>query len=140
MRTIRVVLDTNIVVSAHLKSEGYERHVLDLVLVGKLQLAVSAAILTEYEEVLRRPRFCLTTRQVSRSLRLIRAAARIVTPHRALNIARDSADNRFLECAEAAGATYLVTGNIKRFPKQYKGAQVVTARRLLELLLPSSPH
>jgi len=42
MRTIRVVLDTNVVVSAHLNSEGYERHVLDLALAGKIKLAVSA--------------------------------------------------------------------------------------------------
>jgi len=136
MRTIRVVLDTNVVVFAHLKSEGYERHVLDLVLAGKLQLAVSAAILTEYEEVLRRPRFCLTTRQVSRSLRLIRAAARIVTPHRALNVARDSADNRFLECAEAAKADYLVTGNQRHFPKAWRQTQIVNARELLEWIIP----
>jgi predicted nucleic acid-binding protein len=42
MRTIRVVLDTNVVVSAHLSSERYERHVLDLALAGKIKLAVSA--------------------------------------------------------------------------------------------------
>jgi len=137
MRTIRVVLDTNVVVSAHLKSEGYERHVLDLVLAGKLQVAVSAAILTEYEEVLRQPRFCLTTRQVSRSLRLIRAAARIVTQHRALNIARDSADNRFLECVEAAKADYLVTGNQRPFPKAWRQTQIVNARELLEWIIPN---
>jgi putative PIN family toxin of toxin-antitoxin system len=57
MKTIRVVLDTNVVVSAHLKSEGYERHVLDLVLAGKLQLAASEAILTEYADVLTRAKF-----------------------------------------------------------------------------------
>ena len=57
MRKLRVVLDTNVVVSAHLNAEGYERHVLDLVLAGKLQIAVSAAILEEYEGVLRRPKF-----------------------------------------------------------------------------------
>jgi predicted nucleic acid-binding protein len=43
MRTIRVVLDTNVVVSAHLNSEGYERHVLDLALAGKIKLAFSGA-------------------------------------------------------------------------------------------------
>jgi putative PIN family toxin of toxin-antitoxin system len=68
MSTIRVVLDTNVVVSAHLNSEGYERHVLDLALAGKLQLAVSEIILAEYEGVLRRPRFGRTARQVNRSL------------------------------------------------------------------------
>jgi len=54
MKTIRVVLDTNVVVSAHLNSEGYERHALDLALAGKLQLAVSEVILAEYAGVLSR--------------------------------------------------------------------------------------
>ncbi len=45
MKRIRVVLDTNVVVSAHLNSQGYERHVLDLVLAAKLQLAASQPIL-----------------------------------------------------------------------------------------------
>ena len=49
------MLDTNVVVSAHLNAEGFERHVLDLALAGKLQMAVSEAILTEYDGVLRRP-------------------------------------------------------------------------------------
>lgn len=98
MRRIRVVLDTNVVVSAHLNAEGYERHVLDLVLAGKLQMAVSDPILTEYEGLLRRPRFGIKPRQVSQSIRVIRRAARIVSPRRELTIARDPPDNRFLVC------------------------------------------
>jgi predicted nucleic acid-binding protein len=50
------VLDTNVVVSAHLNGEGYERHVLDRGLADKLQMAVSEPILTEYDGVLRRAR------------------------------------------------------------------------------------
>ena len=136
MPTIRVVLDTNVVVSAHLNSEGYERHVLDLVLAGKLQLAVSEAILAEYDGVVRRPRFRLSPRQVSRSMRLLREAARLVTPHRELTITRDPADNRFLECAEAAKADYLVTGNKRHFPKQRRQTLVVNAREVLEWIIP----
>jgi putative PIN family toxin of toxin-antitoxin system len=86
MRRIRVVLDTNVVVSAHLNAEGYERHVLDLVLAGKLQMAVSEPILAEYEGVLRRPKFAIKPRQVSESIRLLRKAARIVNPHRKLAV------------------------------------------------------
>jgi putative PIN family toxin of toxin-antitoxin system len=132
MRTIRVVLDTNVVVSAYLNAEGYERHVLDLVLAGKLQLAVSEAILAEYEGVLRRPKFGISPRQVTRSLRMIRMAARVVRRPRELNAALDPADNRFLECAEAAKADYLVTGNKRHFPKQWRQTLVVSARELLE--------
>jgi putative PIN family toxin of toxin-antitoxin system len=136
MPTIRVVLDTNVVVSAHLNSEGYERHVLDLVLAGKLQLGVSEAILGEYEGVLRRPRFRLSSRQVSRTMRLLRDASQIVTPHRELTFTRDPADNRFLECAETAKADYLVTGNKRHFPKQWRQTLVVNARELLEWIIP----
>jgi putative PIN family toxin of toxin-antitoxin system len=82
MRTIRVVLDTNVVVSAHLNDEGYERSVLDLALSGKLRMFVSEAILGEYASVLRRPKFRLKPRSVSDSLLLLRAAARVVAPHR----------------------------------------------------------
>ena len=104
MRTIRVVLDTSVVVSAHLNSEGYERSVLDLALSGKLRMFVSEAILREYEGVLRRPKFRLKPLSVSRSLRLLRAAAGIVAPYSQISVARDPGDSRFLECAEAAKA------------------------------------
>lgn len=136
MRKLRVVLDTNVVVSAHLNAEGYERHVLDLVLAGKLQVAVSAAILEEYEGVLRRPKFGIAPRQVGRALHLLRTAARMVRPHRRLEVARDPAENRFLECADASKADYLVTGNKRHFPKQWRQTHVVHARELLERVIP----
>lgn len=136
MRRIRVVLDTNVVVSAHLNAEGYERHVLDLALAGKLQMAVSEPILTEFHGVLRRPRFGIKPRQVSQSIRLIRKAARLVRPHRNLTVTRDPADNRFLECAEASKADYLVTGNKRHFPTEWRQTQVVNARELLEWIIP----
>jgi len=137
MSRIRVVLDTNVIVSAHLNSEGYERHVLDLVLARRLQLAASEIILAEYEGVLRRPKFGLTRRQVATSVRLLRTASRIVRPQRELNITRDPADNRFLECAEAAKADYLVTGNKRHFPKQWRQTLVVNARELLQWIVPA---
>jgi putative PIN family toxin of toxin-antitoxin system len=136
MRSIRVVLDTNVVVSAHLSPEGYERSVLDLALAGKLRIFVSETILREYESVLRRPKFRLKPLDVSRSLRLLRAAARVVAPYGQLNAARDPGDNRFLECAEAAKADYLVTGNKRHFPKQWRQTLVVNARELLEWTIP----
>ena len=49
---IRVVLDTNVIVSASLKEEGREAAVLLLALTGSLSLYVSEAILAEYEDVL----------------------------------------------------------------------------------------
>ena len=91
---------------------------LDLGLAGKLQMAVSEPILTEYDGVLRRARFGIKPRQVSQSIRLIRKAARIVSPGRELTATHDPADNRFLECAAASKADYLVTGNKRHFPTE----------------------
>ena len=136
MKTTRVVLDTNVVVSAHLKSEGYERHVLDLVLAGKLQLAVTEAILGEYADVLSRSKFGIGAKQVARSMRLIRVAARIVRPQHELKVTPYPADDRFLECADVARADYLVTGNKRHFPKSWRQTLIVNARELLEWIAP----
>jgi len=43
-------------------------------------------------------------------------------------------DNRFYECADAAQAAFLVTGNLKHFKKDYQATRIVNARRLLDLL------
>jgi putative PIN family toxin of toxin-antitoxin system len=136
MKTTRVVLDTNVVVSAHLKSEGWERHVLDLVLAGKLQLIASEVILAEYASVLSRSKFAIGAKHVASSMRLIRKAARIVSPQKELKVASHSADNRFLECADAARADYLVTGNKRHFPRSWRQTSVVNARELLEWIAP----
>lgn len=131
-KAIRVVLDTNVVISAHLKSEGFERHALDLVLAGKLQLVASELILAEYAGVLARPKFSISRKRLARSMALIRDSAQIVSQSRKLAIANDPADNRFLECAEAARVDYLVTGNKRHFPLRWRQTSVVNARELIE--------
>jgi uncharacterized protein len=133
---VRVVLDTNVVVSAHLKTDGFERYALDLVLAGKLQLAASEAILAEYASVLVRPRFAITRKRLVRSMDLIRKSAHIVRPSRRLMVAQDPSDNRFLECAETAPADYLVTGNKRHFPNPWRQTSVVNARELIEWIAP----
>ena len=136
MKNVRVVLDTNVIISAHLNSDGFERHVLDLVLAGKLRLIVSQQILQEYEGVLQRPKFGIGRRQVPRSMALLKAAARIVRPHRNLKVTRDPADNRFLEYAESGKADYIVTGNKRHFPAEWRQTQIVNSRELLEWIVP----
>jgi predicted nucleic acid-binding protein len=43
-------------------------------------------------------------------------------------------DNVFLECAEAADAHYLITGNLRDFPERWRHTQIVTAREFLEVI------
>jgi uncharacterized protein len=131
-----VVLDTNVVVSAHLNEEGFERFVLDLGLARKLQLFLSSEILDEYQGVLLREKFAIDPKRVAASLELITKVGKIIRPTRKVKAAGDPDDNKFLECAEQAEADYLVTGNKRHFPKQWKVTRVVNARELLEQVIP----
>lgn len=135
MPSPRVVLDTNVIVSAHLKEDGIERLIVNLALSGHLNLYVSAEILEEYEDVLLRPKFKLPKGLVTESLALIHAKARMARPTVRVEAATDADDNKFLECAEAANAAFLVTGNLKHFPMEWKGTIVLNARRLIDEIL-----
>jgi len=56
-----------------------------------------------------------------------------VSPARHLQVAQDPDDNLFLECADAARADYLVTGNQRHFPKFWKQTKVVTSCEFLSI-------
>jgi predicted nucleic acid-binding protein len=44
--------------------------------------------------------------------------------------------NRFLECADAAGAEYIIAGNTKHFPQIFEKIKIVTPQQFLELVVP----
>ena len=56
------------------------------------------------------------------------------TPGITHRISTHEPDNRFLECAEAAAADFLVTGNTRHFPKSWKTTKIVNARQFLDVL------
>ena len=128
---IGLVLDTNVLVSANLSDEGLEALVVSLAVNQKIQLYVSEPILREYEQVLRYPRLKFEPREVAQFLARLRRNSVLVMPTHTVSASPDEADNRFLECAEAAGADFLVTGNKKHFPKRWKTTEVVNSRELL---------
>lgn len=133
----RLVVDTNVLVSANLKPHGAEALVVRLALNRRLQLYLSPALLAEYEAVLRRPRFRFVPAEVDRFLAALTAAGILVRPTITRAASPDPDDNRFLECAEAASADFLVTGNRRHFPARWHQTQVVTARELLDQLGPT---
>jgi putative PIN family toxin of toxin-antitoxin system len=132
---IRVVIDTNILVSALLQPEGLPAAVLTLAFSGDVQLCISEAIYAEYDEVVRRPRFKRSADVIEGMLRSIRKLGHWVTPSILVDECTDPDDNMFLECAQAAAADYVVTGNLRHFPERWKKTKVVGARELIELLM-----
>lgn len=131
--TPKVVLDTNILVSAFIKPEGKEALILQLGLAGLFQLCISEAMLAEYEEVLGRPKFKRPPYLVSALIVALRRKALLVYPKRTLKISLHQPDNRFLECAEAAQADFLITGNKRHFPNRWKITRTVSSRELFQL-------
>jgi len=130
---IRVVLDTNILIPALLSPQEQPAQVfLMTILDPDMQLCVSGNIFAEYEEVIRRPRFNRSDSEIGTVLRTIRDGGVWVKPTERVRVCSDPDDDIFLECAQAAAAHYLVTGNAKHFPAAWVGTQIVTARQFLD--------
>src|SRR6266853_908654 len=131
---LKAVLDTNVVVSAHLTAHGPAVLIFRLALSRYFQCYVSQEILEEYSEVLLRRKFKLDADHVVQSLSAFHAAAILVNPRIQIVAARDPDDDKILECAIAAQADYIVTGNIRDFPKQFRGVSVFPPRGFLNVL------
>src|SRR5271170_2348447 len=108
---IRVVIDTNILVSALLQPESLPAAVLMLALSGDVLLCVSDAVFAEYDEVIRRPHLKRSPDVIEGTLQSIRKPGRRVKPSVHVEACTDPDDNILLECAQAGAADYLVTGN-----------------------------
>ena len=130
---IRVVFDTSVLYSAILKSVGNPAAAFELVTSGVVIPCVSPAVLAEYREVFFRPGLHAHANRATQVLDVLTSVAVNVTPTETLKISDHEADNRFYECAAAADADYIVTGNTKHFTKPYKTTKIVNARQLLEL-------
>lgn len=136
MIPLRLVVDTNIVVSAALKPEGLQRTVLLLALTKPARLYVSRPIFEEYKTVLVRPELQIRKALRQQFLQLIENRAQFVAPTRQLLVTADPNDNIFVECADAARADYLVTGNVRHFPRFWKRTKIITSREFLSMAAP----
>ena len=132
---IRIVLDTNVLVSALLRADGSPAAVLMLAISGKAQLCVSDGVYSEYDEVIRRPRFSGSPEGIEETLRWIRKCALWVKPKVRVQVSIDPDDDIFLECAQAARADYLVRGNLKHFPREWGETKVIGPRALIEIIV-----
>jgi putative PIN family toxin of toxin-antitoxin system len=136
MIPLRLVLDTNVVVSAALKPGGLQRTVLLLALTKPARLYVTDQILVEYRDVLARPELQIRRGARQQLLQLIKNHSQMIRAVRPLQAALDPDDDKFLECADAARADYLVTGNQRHFPRFWKMTKVVTSREFIGIVAP----
>ena len=113
----KVILDTNILVSSLLTS-GPPAAIIDLVADGKIIPFFNALILEEYHDVLSRKKFAFSPLQVSRLIEGIIKIGIAVENEPPGNVAMADKDDRiFYDTAKKVQA-YLITGNIRHFPKE----------------------
>ncbi|HVN17643.1 MAG TPA: putative toxin-antitoxin system toxin component, PIN family [Dongiaceae bacterium] len=136
MLPLRLVIDTNVIVSAVLKPEGFERAALVVALTKPARLYVSRPILEEYVEVLSRPVLKIRKGTRRQLVQWIRNNSYVITPSRIPARAIDPDDDKFLDCADAARADYLITGNVKHFPRFWKSTKIIPARDFIDVVAP----
>ena len=127
-----IVIDTNVLVAGLLSPFGVCGAIVRMVSAGELTLSFDARILSEYNEVLRRPRFGFEEEKVAAFLDYIVYRGRAVAPSPLSHSLPDPDDEPFLEVTLASQAVYLVTGNQKHFPaERCRGAKVISPNEFL---------
>jgi putative PIN family toxin of toxin-antitoxin system len=132
---MKIVLDTNVVVSGLLNPHGPPGQIVSMVAAGKLALYYDARILDEYLAVLSRSRFEFSIEHIEALLAQVRVVGELVAPRPLRQRLPDPEDEKFLEAAIAADAAYLVTGNLRHYPASSRqGIEVATPAEFLEVL------
>lgn len=132
---MRIVLDTNVLVSGLLSPFGPPGAIVRLVSSGSVTLCLDARILIEYHDVLTRPRFGFGHDAVAALLDYLNVASEVVAANPLPIRLPDRDDEPFLEVAVTCGADCLVTGNLAHFPEAARaGVDVLSPTQFVERL------
>ena len=127
-----IVIDTNVLVAGLLSPFGACGGIVRMVSAGELTLSFDARILSEYNEVLRRPRFGFEEEKATALLDYIVYRGRAVAPSPLSHSLPDPDDEPFLEVTLASQSVCLVTGNLKHFPTgRCQGAKVISPNEFI---------
>ena len=131
---MKVVLDTNVVVSGLISPFGAPGEIVRMVASGALELCYDARVLSEYRSVLLRQKFSFNQAHVEDLLGQIEACGHVTTGKLLAKRLSDSDDEPFLEIALGGKVHYLVTGNLKHYPvDKRQGMRVVSPTEFLEI-------
>jgi putative PIN family toxin of toxin-antitoxin system len=112
---VKVVLDTNVLVSALWTPGGNPAKILALAPLGEILPCYTFSIMKEYREVLNRPRLKFSGSQTAELLALFEWYGLMVTAKTSAIVMADESDRKFFDTAQTCGAV-LITGNKKHYP------------------------
>ena len=129
---MKVVFDTNILISALLFAGGRAESAMARIIEECDELILSRAILDELLGVLAR-KFARDPEELAHVALFLSGIAHVVKPRVRLNVVRDEPDNRILECAVAGRADAIVTGDRSLLRlREYRGIRIVSLAQYLE--------
>ena len=129
---MKVVFDTNILVSALVFPGGRGEAALQRIVEEKDQLLLSKPILDELLGILGR-KFARDAEALSHAAVFLTELSLPIKPRQRLRVVKDDPDNRILECAVAGDAGIIVTGDKALLAlREYKGVRVITLREYLD--------
>ena len=128
---MKVVFDTNVLVSALALPGGRGDDALRRIVHGKDSLAISRPIVDELLAVLAR-KFSLDRESLSRVAVFLADLGEVVEPRQSFRVLADEPDNRILECADVAAADLIVTGDRAMLAQgEFRGIRIVSLREYL---------
>ena len=136
---LEIVLDTNIIVSCLIKRTISTEKIFEAIKTDTILLNISFPMLEEIITVLSRPNIRKLTRmnkkEIKGIIRLLVEKARNVQPRVELELCRDPADNKFLECAVSEKVDYIVSGDKDLLDlKEVRGIQIINLKEFVEKL------
>jgi putative PIN family toxin of toxin-antitoxin system len=130
---MKIVLDTNVLVAGLLSPFGPCGDIVRMASSGNLILCIDARVLSEYREVLWRPKFRFDRDKVAAVLDYIERNGWIVSSSPLSASLPDHDDEPFLEIAVSGGADCLITGNVAHFPSELRqGVKALTPADFLK--------
>lgn len=130
---MKIVLDTNVLVSGLLTPFGPGGEIVRMVSAGKLVLYLDARILLEYQEVLYRPKFKFNKKHINTLLGFIKQYGQFVSTVPLKNRLPDTDDELFLEASIAGKVSCVITGNLAHFPHSSRqGIKILSPSEFLD--------
>ncbi len=132
---MKVVLDTNVLLSATLWHGSVSQKLLAKLIRNNTRIYSSMEIIAEYENVLKRD-FEYTNRKIAILVEKILLFSTLINPKRLVKIVKaDPADDKIVNCAVEASAEYIITYDPHLLNLvNYRGTEIITPETAMKKL------
>ncbi|KJS02175.1 MAG: twitching motility protein PilT [Peptococcaceae bacterium BRH_c4a] len=135
---MRITVDANVLISS-LGWNGAEAAVVEMVLESRLELCLSAQILSEFYRVSKYPKLGFTEKEIDGFIGRLLPNVVLVNPPQKINVINeDPEDNRILECAVEGKSSYIISGDRHLLSlRQFEGIKILRAPNFLQIFYKS---